>query len=139
MLMNIHKTSIKKLLNVCLLLTSLIGYLQWGKDNHTFLFQVEAGLMTGNTSMKDMLHPFILVPMLGQLLLLITLFQKIPGNALTIAALACLGIIMLFLFLIGLLSMNFFITLSTLPFIITGVLVVTGFRKNSRTSKRSNF
>ncbi len=34
-----------KILNFLLLITSLIGYLEWGNGQHTFLFQAEVDII----------------------------------------------------------------------------------------------
>lgn len=66
-----------KILNLLLILTSLIGYLEWGKDASVFFFQAEAQILSKLfTDTQSVLHPLILLPLAGQLLLLITLFQK---------------------------------------------------------------
>lgn len=115
----------KRLLNIGLLLSSLLGYLEWGKDNHSFLFQVEYDLIFGTAGSTDsFLHPFILIPLLGQLALLVSAFQKKSNKALTLVGLCCLSLIMLFLFFIGLMSLNFRIALSACPFIVFSVLIV---------------
>ena len=115
----------KKLLNLGLILTSLIGYLEWGGGNSEFLFQIEYDLIFG--ALKDLnnfKHPFVLLPMLGQVLVLITLFQKTPGRTFTFIGLACMSLLMLFILLAGVLGLNPRVILSTLPFIIIGILVV---------------
>lgn len=115
----------KKLLNLALLLSSLIGYLEWGGGNHQFLFQIEYELIFG--ALKDpnnFKHPFVLLPILGQVLILITLFQKTPGRTLTFIGLACMSLLILIILLSGALGLNLRVVLSTLPFIITGIFVV---------------
>lgn len=117
--------NMKKLLNLGLLLTSLFGYLEWGTDQQAFLFQVEMELLLkiGN-DIKAFLHPFILIPLAGQLMILYSLFQRTPGRKLSLIGLACLSTIMLLLFFIGLITLNIKILLSALPFIITGIFVL---------------
>lgn len=120
----------KKLLNVCLLLSFLIGYLEWGKTSHLFIFQAEAELFSkALNNPQGVLHPFILIPFAGQLLLLYTLFQKEPGKVLTFVSLGCLGLLILFLFLIGLMSRNVKMIVCALPFIVTGILIMRYYRK----------
>jgi len=68
-----------KILNALLLVTSLFGYLEWGGNNHLFLFQAEGEIFSKLISdPTSVIHPFILLPIIGQALLLITLFQKTP-------------------------------------------------------------
>ncbi len=115
----------KRILNILLLLASLIGYLEWGGGNHAFLGQAEYELLFKKApESATFLHPFVLVPLCGQLLLLITVFQKETKRILTFIALACLSLIMVFLFVIGLMSGNVKVALSAVPFIVIGVLVV---------------
>ncbi len=64
----------KKLLNLVLILTSLIGYLEWGQGQSVFLFQAEADLfMRALRGPRDVVHPFTLLPVLGQATLAWTL------------------------------------------------------------------
>lgn len=115
----------KKLLNILLIVTSLIGYLEWGNNQHMFLFQVESDILFGRPANSDtFLHPFVLMPLLGQLILLFTLFQKTPSKALTYIGLFSLGFLLLLLFFIGITGPNFRILLFSVPFIVTGVLVI---------------
>ena len=124
---------IKKILSVCLLLTSLIGYLEWGKGNHNFLFQVEYSLFFSSIGTSEsFLHPFILIPLIGQLILLFTVFQKMPSRILGIVGLVCLSLIMLFLFFIGLFASNIKIAISAVPFIITGIIFLRYNRKQNK-------
>jgi hypothetical protein len=120
----------KKVLNGCLILTSLLGYLEWGVDNRMFLFQAEIEVLT--KLFKDPLsaaHPFTLLPLFGQLILLFTLFQKIPGRLLTFIGIGCLSVLLLFMFLIGVISFNYKILLSTVPFVVTAILTMIEIRK----------
>lgn len=113
-----------KILNLCLILTSLIGYLEWGTDNSSFLFQTELEIFSKLISDPiSAFHPFTILPLLGQILLAITLFQKKPSKVLSYIGLGGIGILLLFMFVIGLISLNYKIALSTLPFLITGYLV----------------
>ena len=79
-----------KILNLTLILTSLIGYLEWGQDMSMFLFQGELDVISKLfTDPLSVLHPFTLLPLLGQILLLITLFQKNPSKVLTYVGIYC--------------------------------------------------
>jgi hypothetical protein len=128
----------KKLINIFLLLTFQIGYLHWGKDNSSFIFTSEAALLSKiNTTPQALLHPFILIPLCGQLILLYTLFQKEPGRILTYTGLSCLSILMLFLFFIGIITPSIKIAGSAIPFIITGILAIHYNRKPAGSQQRS--
>ena len=79
--------------------------------------------------MQSFMHPFVLVPLTGQLLLFITLFQKSPDKVLSYIGFGALSVLILFVFLIGLFGGNFKIAFSALPFLVTGVLMMRVYRK----------
>lgn len=115
----------RRILNACLIVTSLLGYLEWGTENQMFLFQGEGEVLSRLvTDPLSVAHPFTLLPLFGQIILFITLFQKRPSKIMTFIGLACLGVLLLFISFVGIISMNYKIFLSTLPFIITAILTV---------------
>lgn len=121
-----------KLLNLLLIITSLFGYLAWGTDQHSFLFQAEAEVLRKLIhDPASAAHPFTLIPMFGQMLLMMTLFQKTVSKRLTYLGLGCIGLLLLFMFVIGLLSMNATIICSTIPFLAVSFLVVRNHRKGN--------
>lgn len=114
-----------KTLNMLLLITSLVGFLEWGGGNHSFLFQVEAELVSKiRFDPNTALHPLILLPFIGQIALLITLFQRTPNKMMTFFSIGCLGILLGSMFVIGLMSLNFKMAVSTIPFIWVAVLIL---------------
>lgn len=121
----------KKIINLGLLLSFLLGYLEWGNNYHIFIIQAEAELFSkliGNP--LSVLHPFTLIPFAGQIILVFTLFQKEPGKWLTFTGLACLSLLMVFLFFIGLLGMRLKIVASVIPFITLGIVAIVYYRRN---------
>ncbi|MBK8054647.1 MAG: hypothetical protein IPK35_15620 [Saprospiraceae bacterium] len=119
-----------KILNALLIVTSLFGYLEWSGDSHTFLFQAEAEILYKLfTNPTSVVHPFILLPLAGQVLLFITLFQKSPSKILTYVSVAGLGLLLGFMFIIGIISQNYKILISTLPFLVVAVLTIINLRK----------
>lgn len=120
----------KKILNLCLLISSLFGLLEWGGGNQSFLFQAEWEILQkAAENPQSVLHPFTVLPMIGQLLLLITLFQKTPGKWLTYIGMGMLSLIMLMILLIGLLEMNWKMILSAMPFLVFSVMVIRNRRQ----------
>ena len=112
-----------KTLNVFLILTSLIGYLEWGAGDNGFLVTMEVEILVKLfTDPMSAVHPLTLIPLAGQLILLITLFQKNPSRALSLIGLACIGLLLLFIFIIGVMALNWKIFLSTFPFVILGFI-----------------
>ncbi|HPI53831.1 MAG TPA: hypothetical protein PLU10_04010 [Chitinophagaceae bacterium] len=118
-----------KIYNTLLLLTSLFGYLQWGRDQHLFLFQAELDIFKKLLSNPlSVLHPFILLPFAGQIILCITLFQKKPSALLMYIAMLALGLLLGFMLLIGLLILNTKIIVCALPFLFITVLTIRELR-----------
>ena len=121
---------ISKLYNFLLVVTSLFGYLEWGENQHSFLFQAEAEVFSKFISDPiSVLHPLTVLPLFGQVILLCTLFQKTPGKTLTYVGIGALGILLVFLFVVGLLSLNWKIMGSTIPFIGLSILAIRYHRK----------
>ena len=119
-----------KILNTLLLISSLFGFLEWGQNHKMFLFQIEAEVFS--KFLKDpysLIHPFVILPLLGQVLLLITLFQRNPGKKLTYVGIGGIGILMALIFLVGCLNFNLKILFSTIPFLVIGYITIRYHRK----------
>lgn len=114
-----------KILNLLLIITSLLGYLEWSGNSHIFLFKAEIEIFSKLfTNPVSVIHPFTILPLVSQILLLITIFQKKPSKILTYISITGLGLLIGFMFVIGLMSMNFKIIVSTIPFIVVAVKTV---------------
>ena len=119
----------RKLLNALLIITSLFGYLAWGGNNHAFLFQVEAQLFSRLFSDPlSVLHPFTIIPLAGQVLLLWTLFQKRVSKVLTYTGIAALGSLLMLMLMIGIMSLHPGVIISVLPFLITAFITIRHYR-----------
>lgn len=113
----------KKMLNLLLVGASLIGYLEWGEGRSVFLFQAEAEMFS--KALADpwsVIHPFTLLPVLGQLALLVTLFQRTPSKALTYAGIGGIGLLLGLMLFIGVIDTNLKIAASTLPFVVLSTI-----------------
>jgi cobalamin biosynthesis protein CobD/CbiB len=114
-----------KLLNLALIVTSLFGYLEWGKDSHSFLFEAEAAVFSNLfNDPASAIHPLTVIPIIGQMLLLITLFQSKPSRYLTIAGVVCIGLLMAIILLAGILGSRYVVILSTLPFLVVAFMAM---------------
>src|SRR5215217_5603226 len=108
----------EKKLILLVLFTSLIGYVEWGGGNYTFVAQAELEAFEQLFKQPlSVLHPLIILPFAGQVLLLINLFIKQPRKAFTYIGTACLGLLLGFMFIIGVTTLHFKTILSTLPFL----------------------
>ncbi len=118
-----------KIFNFLLLITSLIGYLEWGSNSHLFLFQAEADILSKLfTKPLSVLHPFIILPFIAQVILIVTLFQTKPNKLLTYLSIGGLGILLVFMFVIGIMSLNYKILFSTIPFIVVAIVAIRHYR-----------
>ncbi|MEK8180842.1 hypothetical protein WMW71_10875 [Flavobacterium buctense] len=120
-----------------LFLSSFIGYLEWGKESE-FMGEIEFDLLFKMSDSPEIfLHPFILLPLLGQIILLVSLL--VPKPKFWLVLLASTGIALLFLMLlfIGLLNWNPKITLFALPFIAFYGFLITR-RKKLNSERQPN-
>jgi len=118
----------KRLLIILLLISFFACYLEWGTNQHQFI--AEAAVEIAKKAMQrplSLIHPFIVIPFVGIVLLTISSFQKKPGKIITLLGLACLGILPVFLFVIGAMAMHLKILLSTLPFLVAGWLLIAAY------------
>lgn len=131
----------KRALNVGLIIASMIGYLEWGQGRSVFLIQAEAEMFSkALADPMSVIHPFTLLPVLGQLALLVTVFQRTPSKALTYAGIGGIGLLLGLMLFIGIIDTNVKIALSALPFVGLSVIRVrseTAGRTARRQSRRS--
>lgn len=123
----------QKILTLLLLCSFQFLYVEWAGDNRLFMFQL-IGSIVGNIPSDPfmLLHPAILIPLAGMIMLLITLFRRGSAKWLTLIGLACLGLLVAFLLFIAVVDMNVRMLLSQLPFIVMGVWIVVNERARSR-------
>ncbi|NBU51839.1 MAG: hypothetical protein EBS24_04330 [Chitinophagia bacterium] len=120
-------------LKVLLLISTFIGYLEWGTDQSSFIVQSEWEVLKKlPEDPLSLLHPFILLPVAGQLLLLFDIIKKNKGKKLSVIAIVLMSLLYLMILFIGLLDMNFKKILSALPFFILSFVIIRS--KNTKTS-----
>lgn len=106
----------RKLLLIGLQVSFLFCFLQWSGTSKGFIFQLEYDVLkTAATDAMKVLHPFTLIPFVGQLLLLLALFRRKPSAELEWTGIAFLAILPLLLLVIAVLSRNGRIGLSVVP------------------------
>lgn len=119
-----------KILNALLLFSSLFGFLGDGHNKRIFLFQIEAEVFSKLPhDPLAVLHPFILLPFIGQVLLIITLIKKNPSKLLTYTGIVGIGILMALVLLVGCLGKNLMIVSSIIPFIVISYFSIRHNRK----------
>ena len=82
------------------------------------------------TNPLSVLHPFTILPLISQILLIITLFQNEPSKRLTYISMVGLGLLLGFMFIIGIMILNFKIIMSTIPFILVSIYTIYFYKKN---------
>lgn len=121
----------KRVLILLLFLSTFFGYLEWGDDQSSFLIETELEIFSkGIKDPLSVLHPFTLIPFIGQILLLISLFQKAPKKWLVIASIIGLGLLFGLILFIGIIGPNWKILVSSLPFWLFSILLIREFRKS---------
>ena len=111
-----------------LLISSLLCYLEWA-DKSAFLVEAEYTLLfQSQGSIQSFAHPFIFIPMTGQVMLVIALFRRQQKFIWLLIAILCISSLVLMIFLVGIIAFNFKILVSTLPFLLLSVLTLVRLR-----------
>jgi hypothetical protein len=87
-------------------------------------------LFKSRSTLKAFLHPLVLLPMMGQLLLILAIFQKSPGRRLIVSGQLLLSVLVLLVLTTGLLKLNWKIVASTLPYLLLSAAFYWTFKKN---------
>jgi hypothetical protein len=100
-----------------LFISSFIGYLEWGNQK-TILGIIEYQLLFEKSfAQETFLHPFVIIPLMGQIALLFMFFAEHPRFWSVLLAASGVGLLFLMLLLVGIISTNFKIIISTLPYL----------------------
>jgi hypothetical protein len=127
----------KKGYAIGLLLSFLICYLEWG-HNSSFIAEEEYNFFVHHVTLSSLVHPFILLPAIGQLLLLYSVFPKDPNPKLILTGMILLGLLAWFIFIISILSLNPKMLICSLPFTVISVLFIRRYKTLNRAYKETN-
>jgi hypothetical protein len=109
---------LRRVLLLGLAITPLFCYLEWGGNNSAFLFEAEYLILFGNKNKADTFtHPLILLPILGQVLILFSAFKADSRRWVVMTGIAFQAILIVFIFLAGAFGLNWKVMLSTFPFL----------------------
>lgn len=112
-------------LHLLLVIASLFGYLEWGGSHHAFLYQTEIEVFKkAFVAPSEVLHPLIILPIAGQIALLLVVFQKTPKKILSYFGIATISILLLLMLVVGILGANWKIALAALPFLAISAMVI---------------
>ena len=107
-----------------ILISSLIPYLNWGGENHAFLFQIELEIIKKLCfDPAQVIHPLIIIPVLSQVII-ITFGLFIPKVRPVYIGIIGLFLLFIFIFLGGFLNSNLWVILSAVPFVISSILFI---------------
>ncbi|MCF8254515.1 MAG: hypothetical protein K9H61_02585 [Bacteroidia bacterium] len=121
----------RKMLLFSTIIFSLLGYLEWGGNHQMFLFQMEAEIFSKIfIDPISIVHPFIILPLIGQILLVISLVQTEPSKILVYSGIAGLAVLYFFILLVGILGFKYKIALLTLPFLVSSFFLIRSFYKH---------
>lgn len=122
-----------KLFHIGLLIASLLGYLEWGESESAFLFQMEWDIFKKLfTDTQSIIHPLIIIPIIGQILILVNLLKASMNKKLTYVAVACLGLLYVLLLLVNLIAFNPKGLLSLIPFFLMAILLIRLTRRQKK-------
>ena len=123
----------KRLALFSVLVSFLFCYMEWGRDQSSFVYEVVyLILFKQGDPQNSFTHPLILLPFIGELILLFLVFQKEPGKRWAFIGMALPGVLVLFLLFIGIMSQNVKIIASTLPFLLSAGWVWWVFRREKK-------
>ncbi|MCE2963684.1 MAG: hypothetical protein ACK5UE_01640 [Chitinophagales bacterium] len=112
-----------KLLVVLIIMSSLIGYLEWGGGNSAFLFEMEKDVLSKLFAFPNsVIHPLTIFPMLGQVMLLVSLFKDPLNKKLVYWGIGLIAILLVLILFIGIIELNWKIIICSLPFVIVAGL-----------------
>ena len=113
--------NVLKLFIAGVIVSFLFCYLEWGNDKSGFLFQIQYQIIRDNL-WRSLLHPLVILPFLGQVILLMTLLQNNPIKLLVRIGILFESSLALIILIVGLLTLKYRIILSTLPFLFFAVI-----------------
>jgi hypothetical protein len=105
-----------------LFLTSFIGYLEWG-ERKEFIFQMEFDILQKLVvNPTSIIHPLVVLPLIGQIILLLALFKTNTHKYLVLIGIFGIFLLFAMIFIVGVLSMKFKIMFSVVPFFILALI-----------------
>lgn len=120
----------RRLLNILLLLTFQLGYMEWPPHNSMFVFQATYEIFSKtDTLLSNLMHLIILLGFLAQLVLLLSAIVPQSNKKINALGILVLGILILLFLLISILSKNLKMFLATLPYLSISVYFFWNFKK----------
>ncbi len=125
----------KQLINLALIIAFLFCYLEWPPHNSMFIFMAEYEIFANQKNwVSNFTHPIIIAGLVAQLILLYCVLNKNASFKLNSIGILLLTPIILLFFVVGLLSLNAKIALSTLPYLIMVMIYFWHWKQNKKTA-----
>jgi hypothetical protein len=112
------------------LVSTLFGFMEWGGGNSTFVFSAEREVLRKIFENPiSVFHPLIILPFVGQMILVISVI--IPGinRWISISGIICAGLLFIMILLTGLFTLNVEVILSVMPFFIFSFMYLRSLNK----------
>jgi CHASE2 domain-containing sensor protein len=104
--------------------------MEWGTDSKSMVLTAEAAILHKLfTNPGEVIHPFVLVPLVGQIFLIVSLFMKNPKR-LVLLGIACISLLYLMLLFISIISLNWKMFISVVPFFVFAIIYIVYIRKS---------
>ncbi|MCG2611946.1 hypothetical protein LZZ90_10550 [Flavobacterium sp. SM15] len=120
----------KRIANIGILFTSLLGYMEWGKGQNSFIYEIEYELFFKKPHLiENLTHPILLASLSGQILIIYCIVKNKKTAKSNIVGMILLSLIMLLILLAGALSSNAKMIFSTFPFLIFSAILIICIKK----------
>jgi hypothetical protein len=114
-----------RLLKIALFVTFLICYLDFGHDGSGFVGQIEYLIIKNlNVDISSLQNPLFILAFIGQILILISVFNSNHSNGLIFLGIKLLGVIVLLILIFGIFLLSIKMIVSTIPFICVVILYI---------------
>ncbi len=123
-----------------MLASTFTVYLEWGTDQSSFLIEAEWTVFKKITSTPlEVLHPFTVLPLIGQIWLLMLILKTSYRNWQYYVSIGLLASLIGMISLSGILSINLWTIISVTPFwVLSGWIFLTIKSKKESKSQQSN-
>ena len=109
----------KRIIIVLLILSILFLYFEWGGNNKAFAFQMIGDIFSSGK--ESLFHPLILLPLLGIIGLLYSLFKTNGSKKILWISILMPGVLVLLTLIVSLMSVNLKMAVAPVVFILLSV------------------
>lgn len=112
-------------LSISIFLCSLLPYLEWGGNNQAHIYELELDVIRKLiSSPTEALHPFTILPLIGQLFILISIFINKRKLILLKTGVVLILLLIAFIFSIGIMNLNLKMIAFSTPYILLSIVIL---------------